>query len=90
MEGWIGLAVKRLFWSRTWGWSASSSRMPWAAERPSMPWWSTVRSSRSGRKISTPSISTTTRAVSSMLSGLHAMGAEAEGHRGPDARCTRR
>ncbi len=41
--------------------------MPAAAERPSMPWWSTVRSSRRGRKISTPSISTTTSAVSSML-----------------------
>ncbi len=40
--------------------------MLWAAERPSMPWCSTTRSSRSGRKISTPSISTTTSAVSSI------------------------
>ena len=40
--------------------------MPCAAESPTMPWCSTVRSSRIGRKISTPSI----RMISSEVSAM--------------------
>src|SRR5260221_217876 len=40
--------------------------MPWAADMPTMPWCSTERSSRIGRKISMPNISTTSSAVIDM------------------------
>ena len=40
--------------------------MPWAADMPTMPWCSTERSSRIGRKISTPSI----RMISSAPSAI--------------------
>ncbi len=40
--------------------------MPCAAESPTMPWCSTVRSSRIGRKISTPSIMMTSSADSAI------------------------
>ena len=38
--------------------------MPRAADSPSIPWWRSTRSSRSGRKTSTPSMRITRRAGS--------------------------
>jgi hypothetical protein len=66
-------------WSRTSGTASSSAKMPRAAASPSMPWCSRIRSSRSGRNTSTPSIRMTSSAGSGIAPKLtrHAPSASA-------------
>ena len=66
---------------------ASSVRMPCAAAWPFMPWCSTVRRSRSGRKISVPAISTISSAVRLMSPWLTRQAPSAIASRGAAARC---